>query len=209
MKKAFFIMALLSMVLFAGSAWATALVPTINFIEPEFDSADARVSTNTDNLPDIANFGLNPINKIEGQEYAQVVFWLPGLPIIDSPVVAMMAEADGSASDWIKLERCATIPANCFVNGYIATFWSDGASDFPTNLTPTPSTSDIIAGVVPETGKLQPVIQIFSHEAGLLVINAQSDFNEAPPGAPIPGSLVLLGSGIITMLGVGIRKKGA
>jgi hypothetical protein len=30
-----------------------------------------------------------------------------------------------------------------------------------------------------------------------------------PPGAPIPGSLLLLGSGIITMLGIGIRRKNA
>ena len=35
---------------------------------------------------------------------------------------------------------------------------------------------------------------------------AQSD-DEGPPGAPLTGSLVLLGSGVITMMGIGLRKK--
>jgi len=194
------------MVVFAGSAWAA---PTINFIEdPNSETAVVKITTSDlplaglDPLP-----SFNPIDTIEGLEYARVVFFLTGPPIITSQVITMMAEADGSASAWIKLEYGGSILNPNVLNAYIATFWSDGASDFPTNLTPTPATSDVFSGVVTEDGTLQQVIRISSHTAGQLVINAQSDFTEQPPGVPIPGSLLLMGSGLFGLVGIGIRRK--
>jgi hypothetical protein len=195
MKRTILVLATVALLAFAGSAWAQG----VNFVSFKEGAAESDFITIDWVLPQSIFVGdsqfpsPNPRAKISQEEFAEVVFYLQGtLPLqnVGDTYTTLMVEPDGLTPSDSAVLKLIEKPANNLAI-FDLVFHSDGSPGFEP-VEP--------ARIVTEDGTLQEIINL----PGFAVL-AQSDVDVAP----IPGSLLMLGTGILGIVGGGLRRKSA
>lgn len=189
MKKAFLVWITAAILVLAGSAaWA---VPTINI----YDLGEGDPVVTDTGFPSIPLIS-NPVVVLD-EEFATVAGLLTSNFIAAGSYAVKMLEPaseGGGVSDFATLTVLPRIDS--LAQGFLLTFWSDGADGFNIAL----AAFNCLfpdATAIDENGTLQNLFTF-----GGLTVNAQSDV------VPLPGSLLLLGGGLVGLALLGRRYKG-
>jgi hypothetical protein len=195
MKKIFATLAFVAFVMVAGSALA---VPTISFVE----DASGMVRLTLGGFSAGPGGSDNPIWSVSEAEHGEVFIYLPTGNIIPNgaPGYGVQlnepgtgATSSGTISDLFGIVCNVwdqTYAPTATSSYYYVFFFSDGAKNFPP-----PAPGHDPDGFMEETGDRQLVINWPE-----LQVSVQADTYEAA-NAPIPGSWLLLSSGLLGLAG--------
>jgi hypothetical protein len=197
MKKIFASLALVAFVMVAGSALA---VPTLWFVEDA--NGMVRLDPAPAGFPTAPNGSENPIWSVSEAEHGEFFIYLPTGNIIpngDPGYGVQLNEPGTGATSSGTISDLIGIVCNVWDSAYAPTatssyyyvfFFSKGASNFPT---PAPGHEPNV--FMEETGGIQLVI-----DWPELKVYVQADTYDAA-NAPIPGSWLLLSSGLLGLAG--------
>ncbi len=210
MKKPFLVGMIAAMLFLPGSAaWAIMLVPAHGYItisegvssSPDGMSVDVSQLTGVVDAPVVNRdneFGSVTATLTNSND--NIGFLAPGTRYVQ------LLEPGNTVSDVVKLVAATIAPADGhYIQTFTVSFYSQGYSDdsltFADLLTASAGSPTLI-----ETGDQQDVSGVTllnTLSAFKLSVKSDVEFSESP----VPGTVVLLGSGLLGLLVLGWRKK--